>query len=68
MIQRELLTCRRTYTDVARSAQLGISTVSNIASGQTRLPRLETVIRIFGALGWHISARRNPNTNPSGKE
>jgi hypothetical protein len=33
--------------------------VSNIASGATTWPRIETVIRLLGALNWVIVAQRN---------
>jgi len=58
LVQEELLRAKRTYKDVAQSAALAHSTVSNIASGNTRLPRIETIIRILSALGWRIIAQR----------
>ena len=56
LVQHELLRSKRTYKDIAASAVLSSSTVGNIASGQTKLPRLETIIRILSALRWVISA------------
>lgn len=58
LVQEELLRSRRTYTDVARAAAVAASTVGNIASGQTTWPRIETIIRILGSLGWVITAQR----------
>jgi hypothetical protein len=58
LIQAEILRSKLTYTAIATKAALAISTVGNIASGQTKLPRLETTIRLLGALGWVIQARR----------
>lgn len=67
LLQEELLTSKSTYTAIARKAQVAITTVSNIASGQTRWPRLETIIRILSALDWEIIARRAPReTETSG--
>ena len=59
LIQEEVLRSKLTYTEISRRAALANSTVANIASGQTKLPRLETVVRILGALGWIIQARRS---------
>lgn len=58
LLREELLTSGETYKAVAARALLASSTVSNIASGATRLPRLETVIRLLSALGWQIIAQR----------
>jgi len=58
LVQRELLRAHRTYTDIAKQAGLAHSTVSNIASGNTRWPRIETIIRLLGALGWVIMAQK----------
>lgn len=58
LIQNELLTSKSTYKDIAAKAVLASSTVSNIASGMTRYPRIETCIRLLSALGWQIIAQR----------
>jgi len=58
LIQSEILRSRQRYSAIAADARLAASTVGNIASGTTRLPRLETVVRLLGALGWVIQARR----------
>lgn len=60
LVQDELLAYKETYKAVAARAQVASSTVSNIASGHTRWPRLETLIRILSALGWQIVAQRRP--------
>ena len=58
LIQDEILRSKLTYTELARRAQLAQSTVGYIASGTTRMPRLETVVRLLGSLGWVIQAKR----------
>jgi DNA-binding phage protein len=58
IVQNEVLRAKRTYTDIARAAALSNSTVSNIATGTTKWPRIETIIRILAALGWMITAQR----------
>jgi Helix-turn-helix len=58
LVQDELLRSKQTYTMIAHKAVVSPSTVSNIASGTTRWPRLETIIRILSALDWTIVAQR----------
>jgi len=58
LLREELLTSKSTYTAIAVKAQVCNSTVSNIASGTTKWPRLETIIRILSALNWRIIAER----------
>jgi transcriptional regulator with XRE-family HTH domain len=58
LVQEEVLRSKRTYRDIARSAAVASSTISNIAIGHTQWPRIETIIRILGALGWVIRAER----------
>jgi DNA-binding phage protein len=60
LVRDELLAYKHTYKAVAAKAQVASSTVANIASGQTKWPRLETTIRILSALGWQITAQRRP--------
>jgi len=60
LIQRELLKAKLSYTALAKAAGVASSTVSNIATGTTRRPQLETVIKLLGALGWVITAQRKP--------
>lgn len=58
LVQVEILRSKETYVAIAQKAAIGHSTVSNIASGTTRFPRIETIIRLLGALGWAITAQR----------
>lgn len=58
LVQDEVLRSERTYKAIAHDAGVANSTVSNIASGKTQWPRIETIIRILGALGWVIQAQR----------
>lgn len=58
LVQEEILRSKMTYKAIAAKATLATSTVGRIGSGQTTWPRLETIIRLLGALGWVISARR----------
>ena len=58
LVQDEVLRAKLTYNAIASRAGLSNSTVANIASGRTRLPRIETIIRVLGALGWMIVAQR----------
>lgn len=58
LLQEELLISKQTYTLIAHKARVANSTVQNIASGKTRWPRLETIIRILSALDWQIIAQR----------
>lgn len=64
LVQDELLRSKTTYSAIAAKAAIASSTVSNIASGQTRFPRIETIIRLLGALGWVITAQRQPGEKP----
>lgn len=60
LVQDELLRAKGTsYTEIAKKAVVSPSTVSNIATGTTRWPRLETIIRILSALEWKIVAQRS---------
>lgn len=56
LVQNEVLRSKQTYKAIAAKANVASSTVSNIAIGHTKLPRLETIIRILSALRWVISA------------
>ena len=58
LVQEEVLRCKLPYTEIGRRASIANSTVGNIARGATKLPRIETIIRILGALGWLIVAQR----------
>ena len=56
LVQEELLRSKLTYSELARRAGVASGTVSNIAIGHTKFPRIETIIRILGALDWTIQA------------
>jgi predicted transcriptional regulator len=58
LVQEEILRSKVTYSELARRAAVASSTVSNIAIGHTKYPRIETIIRILGALDWTIQAVR----------
>jgi transcriptional regulator with XRE-family HTH domain len=58
-IRDDILRYKVTYKELAEKAQLANSTVSNIAIGHTRFPRLETIIRLLSALGWTMQAVRD---------
>ena len=58
LVQDELLRSKMTYKELAATAAVSKSTISNIAIGHTRFPRIETIIRILGALRWTIQASR----------
>ena len=58
LLRNEMLASKMFYKDIAAKAQVSGSTVSNIASGKTQLPRLETIIRLLSAMGWTIQAVR----------
>lgn len=48
---------RLKYSHVAAGAGLSPSTVSNMASGKTRLPRFGTITGILGSLGYETIIR-----------
>lgn len=58
LIQDELLRSKLGYIELGKRAGVAHTTIGRIASGTTKWPRLETVVRILGALDWVISARR----------
>jgi hypothetical protein len=58
LVQEEVLRAKLTYTEIGRRAGTANSTVANIAQGSMKLPRIETIIRILGALDWMIVAQR----------
>lgn len=58
LVRAEIFRSKRTYRDIAKGAAVSPSTVGNIASEKTHWPRIETVIRVLGALGWVITAQR----------
>ncbi|MER8619186.1 XRE family transcriptional regulator [Mesorhizobium sp. M1409] len=56
-LQRIIWQTRTKHGKLAAKAGLCPTTVSNIAYGETRLPRLSTVIALLRALGFKILAR-----------
>jgi hypothetical protein len=56
LCQRAIRASTRKYYDIGARSGVCTQTVSNIASGDTRYPRMATVIRILMALGWTITA------------
>lgn len=57
LVQAEIWRAGGDFGKIAAGADLSVSTVANIASGNTQFPRLRTIIRILGALGWDIYAQ-----------
>ena len=57
LVQTEIWKAGANFAKIATDADLSVTTVANIASGQTRAPRLRTIVRILGALGWDIYAQ-----------
>lgn len=46
------------YYEIAQRSGVCVQSVSNIASGDTRFPRMSTVIRILMAMGWEVYASK----------
>lgn len=57
LVQAEIWRAGANFQKIAADADLSAHTVSNIASGTTQFPRLRTITRILGALGWDIYAQ-----------
>lgn len=57
LVQAEIWRAGANYQKIATDADLSVGTIINIASGTTQFPRLRTIIRILGALGWDIYAQ-----------
>lgn len=53
-VRREIRTQGWTVNALAADADLAWTTVDRFAQEETRLPRLETVIKIFGSLGYDV--------------
>lgn len=56
LCQRAIRTTSMKYIEIASAAGVCPMTVSNIAYGDTKFPRMATVIRILMALGWVVYA------------
>jgi len=57
LVQSEIWRAGANYQKIAVDADVSAVTVGNIASGATQHPRLRTIIRILGALGWDMYAQ-----------
>lgn len=57
LVQAEIWRAGANFQKIATDADVSAVTVGNIASGNTQFPRLRTIIRILGALGWDIYAQ-----------
>lgn len=56
-IASEIRRSHLSYKDLAERSGVCFATISNIACGDTKLPRLSTVVKIALALGWSIYAQ-----------
>jgi len=56
-VSARLRTSHMKYSHVAAGGGMSPSTVSNMASGKTRLPRFGTITGILGALGYETVIR-----------
>lgn len=56
LCQRALQSSHLKFYDIAQRSGVCIETVSRLAYGDTKFPRMSTVVRILMALGWTIYA------------
>jgi len=56
LCQRAIRRSHWTYLQIGERAGLCQQTVANIAYGDTKVPRMATVVRILTALGWQVWA------------
>jgi hypothetical protein len=56
LCQSEIRRSPHKYYEIATRAGVSVQTVSNIASGDTKFPRMATVVRILMSLGWTLYA------------
>jgi DNA-binding phage protein len=59
LCQRAIRSTHHKFGVVAQMAGVCQQTIANIAYGDTKSPRMSTVVRILMALGWTISASKN---------
>lgn len=59
LCQRAIRSSHLKYNEVATRSGVCTQTVSNIACGDTKQPRMSTVVRILMVLGWSIHATKN---------
>jgi transcriptional regulator with XRE-family HTH domain len=57
-IRHEIHASKWRYNAIAARAGCCPSTVANLASGETKSPRLQTAIGILGALGFEVVVRK----------
>lgn len=57
-LQRELVATKRKWADIAREAGCCGQTVSKVAYGETKSPRLQTTIRLLRVMGFTLTAWR----------
>jgi len=55
-IAAEIRRSHLSYKDLSQRCGVGPTTISNIASEETKTPRMATVVKIALALGWSIYA------------
>lgn len=56
LCRREIRRSKLKYMEIASRSGVCVQSVSNIASGDTKFPRMSTVVRILMVLGWSIYA------------
>jgi predicted transcriptional regulator len=59
LCQRAIRATSLKFKDIASAAGVCDQTVANIAYGDTKSPRMSTVVRILMALGWSIYASKH---------
>lgn len=57
-LAREIIASKMTFTKIAEKAGVCISTVSNLAHGETHFPRAGTVFQILRVFGYEVVVRR----------
>lgn len=60
LCQRAIRSSSLKYSEIANRAGIYQQTVAHIAYGDTKSPRMSTVVRILMALGWTLTASKNP--------
>lgn len=59
LLQSEIFRSGWSYTTIAVKSGCSAVTVGNIAIGHTKRPAMQTIARIFMALGWSIYAHED---------
>lgn len=60
LCQRAIRSSHLKYSEIAHRAGVYPQTVAHIAYGDTKSPRMSTVVRILQSLGWRIFASKTP--------